>query len=311
MDLFMNADWKPQLVTETWESQAILKDLTRIEGPTILIIGRRFYHYDDERLLKVGGDEDEAWMTALARRVLQDSSKVPRVYSFIQMPNNSAILMDRISGVPLSTVWDDISEEQRLNVTDQLYDILLAVRRPVFEYAGRPDHKPYILPNTELGSDAHDFCANIEAWNASRARAIMANTVDSPQAAAFRDQQYQLVTGTAADRFVLTHGDLSDRNIIVDPDSLNITGIIDWEDANVVPCYFEYIAARLSEGHLPQWRKVLLGVLEKVLERECEEKGASYLEELVRWKALVDVERYAHGLDEHCTWTFDSETTKI
>lgn len=50
---------------------------------------------------------------------------------------------------------------------------------------------------------------------------------------------------------VLTHGDLSDRNILIDPITLQVTGLIDWELANVAPAYFEYATARLCSGHGP------------------------------------------------------------
>ncbi|KAK8850934.1 Tudor domain-containing protein 15 [Apiospora arundinis] len=35
--------------------------------------------------------------------------------------------------------------------------------------------------------------------------------------------------------FVLTHGDISESNILVDPDDGRITGIIDWAEAEVSP----------------------------------------------------------------------------
>ncbi|KAI0768001.1 hypothetical protein BD413DRAFT_614685 [Trametes elegans] len=70
------------------------------------------------------------------------------------------------------------------------------------------------------------------------------------------------------DRSVLTHDDLSDRNILVDPGTLEVTGLVDWEMANIAPAYYEYAVARLSGGH--DWRRELLDVLRGVLRRECE-----------------------------------------
>lgn len=35
--------------------------------------------------------------------------------------------------------------------------------------------------------------------------------------------------------WVLTHSDLSDMNILVDPDSGHLTGIVDWADADIQP----------------------------------------------------------------------------
>jgi aminoglycoside phosphotransferase (APT) family kinase protein len=61
------------------------------------------------------------------------------------------------------------------------------------------------------------------------------------------------------------HADLSDRNILIDPDSLEITGLIDWERANTAPAYFEWVTANLCGGHQPAWRLELLDVLRSVL----------------------------------------------
>lgn len=36
-------------------------------------------------------------------------------------------------------------------------------------------------------------------------------------------------------RWVLTHPDLSDMNILVDPDSGHLTGVVDWADATIEP----------------------------------------------------------------------------
>ncbi|KZT03197.1 uncharacterized protein LAESUDRAFT_738383 [Laetiporus sulphureus 93-53] len=278
------------VLLSTWESPPhTRKDFIRLEGSTIPIIGNHFYRAPDGLLLKVGGSEGEAQMTVLARYVLEDTLTVLRVHAFIQIPPNiSAILLDYVQGIPLSALWNDLSATQRTTIKNQLCDALLAMRRPSFEYAGRPGRKPYVLPK-ELGFSAHDFCSNVEEWNGSRERAIVATWL------------------VKTDRFVLTHGDLSDRNILVDLNTLTIVSLLDWEYANVVPTYFEYVAARLSGGHRSYWRAEPLEVLEKVLERECGEMMTNVEAELARWKALVDVERYAQGMDDDCTWTFEQE----
>ena len=35
--------------------------------------------------------------------------------------------------------------------------------------------------------------------------------------------------------WVLTHSDISNMNILVDPDSCHVTGIVDWADASIEP----------------------------------------------------------------------------
>ncbi|OAQ99266.1 hypothetical protein LLEC1_06058 [Akanthomyces lecanii] len=43
----------------------------------------------------------------------------------------------------------------------------------------------------------------------------------------------------ASDDYVFCHNDLSQQNVIVDPESLKIKAIIDWEYAGFFPPYFE------------------------------------------------------------------------
>ncbi|KZT02651.1 uncharacterized protein LAESUDRAFT_744868 [Laetiporus sulphureus 93-53] len=300
---FTNVDWEPEFGKETWAFMPYTrKDFIRLEGSTIPIIGKLFYRAPGGHLLKVGGDEGEARMTVLARYVLEGIVKVAEVHAFIQLPKNqSAVLMEYLCGIPLSSVWSDLSATQRITVKNQLCDILLAMRKPSFKYAGRPGRRPYVLLS-ELNLSTYDFCSNEKEWNGSRKQAIVDNVADMHRADFLCKQQGELVK---TDRFVLTHGDLADRGIIVDTDTLNIVGLIDWENAIVAPTYFEYVAARLSGGHEPYWQSELLEVLGKVLEKECEETKANVEEEMARWKALVDVERYAQGLDDNCAWTFE------
>lgn len=49
---------------------------------------------------------------------------------------------------------------------------------------------------------------------------------------------------------VLTHGDLSLTNILVDEDDLSITGIVDWSLASVLPLGMELDTLRLTPGSM-------------------------------------------------------------
>jgi aminoglycoside phosphotransferase len=62
-------------------------------------------------------------------------------------------------------------------------------------------------------------------------------------------------------RFVLTHGDLTPRNILVQDDV--ITGIVDWEYSGFYPEYAEYaFATVLRHSHETWWLPVLTKVQE-------------------------------------------------
>ncbi|RDX53215.1 hypothetical protein OH76DRAFT_1399846 [Lentinus brumalis] len=192
-----------------------------------------------------------------------------------------------------------------------------------FDYYGRPCRQPYIIDSAEEGPATHVCCMSRSEWDESRVRALQVSRRAPPTDRALALQRLQRETNGANgwDRPVLTHGDLSDRNILVDPDTLAITGFIDWETEDFLPAYFDYVAARLSSGHQPEWRVELLDVLRLVLRRECEgdaecavgyghvgsevEAGEMYKRTTAAWDAVVDVERCAQGLSDDCYWTFE------
>lgn len=234
----------------------------------------------------------------------------------------------RLPGTPLSELWPELSPDQRNTVKARLCDLLVRMRAPRFDYYGRPMGRPYVLAS-EFGSEAHAYCASRTEWDDSRIRALHASSdpgQDPDRVRALERTQRETGGVDGWDRPVLTHGDLSDRNVLVDPNTLEVTGVVDWEMANAMPAYFEYVAARLSGGHLPEWRRELLDVLREVLCRECgvqhggESSGEGraregveadgggkegYKRALAAWDAVVDVERIAQGYSDDCAWTFE------
>lgn len=185
------------------------------------------------------------------------------------------------------------------------------MRSSRFSYYGRPTGQPYLL-FSEFGTETYVCCASRSEWDDSRIRALQEHAPDAEYTVALERVQRSTAGADDWDRPVLTHGDLSDRNILVDPDTLAVTGFLDWEMANIMPAYFEYAAARLSGGHQPAWRKELLEVLRPVLRCECDTRRREdlgvfdrYTKTLAAWDAVVDVERIAQGYDDDCKWTFE------
>ncbi|TFK86483.1 hypothetical protein K466DRAFT_576349 [Polyporus arcularius HHB13444] len=219
---------------ETWSA---LPKLPLMTGSTILNIGcRRFFAHSPTTVLKIGVEDGEDIMTAVAHSIL--GACVPRVIRVVNVQTSPA-------------------------VKSELCGLLLRMRARRFDYYGRPCRQPYIIDSAEdLGPATHACCMSRSEWDESRTRAL--------QVSRWRSHSSETNGANGWDRPVLTHGDLSDRNILVDPDTLAITGFIDWETAGLLPAYFEYVAARLSSGHQPEWRVELLDVLRLVLRRECE-----------------------------------------
>ena len=304
-------------------------DLPRLTGPTIPPVGRVFLIHSPTTILKLGHlDNGESAMTALAHLIL--GSRVPSVLADVTIADPSSpahgILVTRLHGTPLSELRSVLTPAQLATAKESLVDTLVRMRTPRFSLYGRPGPTAYVTPSV-FGPVTHAVCATRAEWNESRVRAL--HSAAAPESLVEFDlerlpalEQVLREAGAglpSVDAPVLTHGDLSDRNVLIDPETFAVTGLLDWEMANVAPAYMEYTAARLLGGHDPEWRKELLEVLRGVLLRECEREVAMkgpgtnakeeveklFVETLATWNALVDVERPACGYSDDCFWTYD------
>lgn len=309
---------------ETWAS---LPSLPLFSGPTIPTIGRQFFIHSPSTILKLGTDDGEGNMTTLARSILGPC--VPRVVSVVTIPRvicdastpnhvQQGLVLSYQPGTPLAELWPSLTPSQRQTIKAEVCHLLVRMRTHRFSYYGRPTRQPYLL-FSEFGAETHTYCTSRSQWDDSRVRALQASGPDPERTLALERVQRGTAGADDWDRPVLSHGDLSDRNILVDPSTLTVTGLLDWEMANIMPAYFEYAAARLSGGHRPEWRRELLDVLRSVLHHECDagrpeeldavdfdEGEQRYRRTLAAWDAIVDVERIAQGYDDDCKWTFET-----
>ncbi|KAH7309850.1 hypothetical protein B0I35DRAFT_490501 [Stachybotrys elegans] len=284
---------------ERWDS---LPELPLPTGPTILNIGRRLFKHSPTTILKFGIHEDEGIMTVLGHSIL--GSCVPQVTSMVTVPAESSdispsnhirhgIVITRQPSIPLVQLWPSLTSEQRESVKAELFHLLVRMRSCRFSYSGRPNRQPYLL-FTEFGTETYVYCASRSEWDDSRIRALHANNPEPERAVALEKIQRGTNGADGWDRPVLTHGDLSDRNVL-------------------------YIVARLSGGHDPPWRKELLDVLRSVLRYEYndqhqedpdavmfDDESEGCRKTLAAMDAFVDVERIAQGYDDDCYWTFES-----
>ncbi|KAJ5800486.1 uncharacterized protein N7518_002554 [Penicillium psychrosexuale] len=318
-----------QLPRENW---AFLPSLPLFSAPTIPNIGRQFFIHSPSTILKLGADDGEGKMTALAHSIL--GLCVPRVICVVTIPiiTSNALTPNRIQqglvltrqpGTPLVELWPSLTPLQRQTIKVELCRLLVHMRTYHFSYYGRPTRQPYIL-FSEFGTETYVYCASRSEWDDSRVCALQASDPDAERAVALERVQRNTTGPGDWDRPVLSHGDLSDRNILVDPCTLAVTGFLDWEMANIMPAYYEYVAARLSGGHQPGWRRELLDVLRSVLRCECdarrqedldavnvEDGEERYRRTLAAWDAVVDVERIAQGYDNNCKWTFETGLSDV
>jgi len=211
------------------------------------------------QVLKLGADitPDEADMMRFVNTHIP-SVPCPIVHSvkdYGEGPRRKVgILMDHVAGSTLESVWPTASDREKSAYTTQLREIVQHLHEPAGQFIGRVGHRPCVDPGG-FGEDAPDMGPfdDEESFNHYRKERVRATKGDD---AASRVASLQ----KSGHRFVLTHGDLSDRNILVKDGK--ITGLVDWEFSGWYPEYWESVQAQVSPSHDPYWREVLGQVLD-------------------------------------------------
>ncbi|KAI7770183.1 hypothetical protein LZL87_002554 [Fusarium oxysporum] len=169
--------------------------------------------------------------------------KVRGVYDIVtKRPVARVMVSEHVPGVPLVDVWQAMSEHMRTLVQP---------------YIGRIDRQPTRnIYNTTFVRHCGPF-EDEEAFHNWCLDRLPGGTIQRWRWKKVLERQQRKSTG----RFVLTHGDLSPRNIMVDGST--ITGIIDWELSGFYPEYVEYaFAIGIGPGIEEWWIPVLKEVLE-------------------------------------------------
>ncbi|KDR72735.1 hypothetical protein GALMADRAFT_252952 [Galerina marginata CBS 339.88] len=185
------------------------------------------------------------------------------------------ILMERIPGAQLSEIWPSLSDTAKSSITREIGDYIVQMRRNcVFHEIGGLYHDadrgftigPTISQFFFMGPRRQLISRNRGPYEHDRdfARALVdvqiadiqfLNTIqstdpifdpdlfdDGPDILHAMDELHSLIPlifpkDETNERFrtILQHPDLSLHNIMVDPTTLNITGLIDWECTNASP----------------------------------------------------------------------------
>ena len=182
------------------------------------------------------------------------------------------MVSDRVPGVPLVDVWQDMTAADQAAVKDQLR-VQLARMRACIEPAigrmgGKPTRNVYDGPlGTAFGpfadEEAFDSWCLARVWRIPLVRNVWKWLLSSE-----REKRRGGGGDAGAGRFVLTHGDLTPRNIMVQGNV--VTGIIDWELSGFFPEYAEYAFARLCHAHEEWWIPVLEELLPMCSKRRLE-----------------------------------------
>lgn len=193
----------------------------------------------------------------------------PKVRGIYEVMNTEPIYIvvvsERVSGVSLDTVWQDMSETEQADIKRQLREQLAQMRKCTLPRIGRPDRGPMrnMFSRLELlYHEGWDTEEEFEEWLLKRVGyGIGASVMRWRCRKGIKEWRTRSKDQQKLTRFVLTHGDLSPRNIMVD--GSKITGIVDWDNAGFYPEWAEYAFA-MALGHEIErwWRPVLEEILE-------------------------------------------------
>jgi hypothetical protein len=194
------------------------------------------------------------------------------------------LIGDRVPGQPLSTVWPTIPSKDlpafKKDMAAQLAAQLArmrALRKPFIGRVGHPRDSAAPQPTRNVydgpaggffgpftGADPE--CA-FDKWCLAQLPSLKDQA--KWRARLDKDRASRRLSGGAPPSFVLTHGDLNWRNIMVDKDRgaggggrYVITGIVDWEWSGFWPDYAEYALMKVAL-HDREWAKVLREVVPK------------------------------------------------
>ncbi|KAG6261693.1 hypothetical protein E4U49_003701 [Claviceps purpurea] len=172
------------------------------------------------------------------------SIPVPRVYSAFEYKQRVYIVMERIHGQPLSVDWVQRSSTSKAKILEQLRLVADEMRKievpedaGVSDICGGPIYDPRLPGRSHWGP-----FPSISAFHRQLRNGIVPDDIRDPESIPQDLRELFLFHQQLWRKPVFTHGDLSSLNILAKGDE--VVGILDWETAARMPCYWEYTAAR-------------------------------------------------------------------
>ncbi|KAK0665417.1 kinase-like domain-containing protein [Cercophora samala] len=214
-------------------------------------------------------DRSEAEMMQYAASNGVLAPNVRGVYDIItHRPLARVMVSELVPGVSLDEVWHGLTAGEQSSIKAQLrtqFTRMRACKQPFIGRLGRqPAPNNYdSMGNTQLGP--FDSEEKFDEWCLAR---LSGNALSRWKWKKFVEKERRGSSGN----FVLTHGDLTPRNIMVKDGQ--VTGIIDWERSGFYPEYAEYaFAMKLCHSHEEWWIPVLKELLQPCSKERLEFTG--------------------------------------
>jgi len=213
---------------------------------------RFVYELDGKYILKIGTDNTNEAETMMFVRE-KTTLPVPRVISHWTHGGHTYILMEKMSGATLESLWPILSADERHSILAQLKCYIEQMRKVEFHFIGAVNREPtmeYFVSKKPFGP-----LTTLDDMHKLRVNELQLEGV-------FAD--YALGKRNINDiKFVLSHNDLGPYNILIE--SGRITAILDWELSGSYPDYWEYARNLFHCGYDQTWKSEM----EKILKEWC------------------------------------------
>jgi hypothetical protein len=158
------------------------------------------------------------------------------------------IEMGYVEGTTLEEVWDEMSQDQRLDIAHQLRDLLRIMRTlpPLPGFIGA-FNRDILIDTRGFDTFIRPACKNEEEFNL-----YLTNDEEIPTPI---QEGFRQGIGTHH-RIVFTHCDIAPRNIMVRDN--RIIGFLDWEVAGWYPAYWDYVKFfHTKGGRKRDWNRLI------------------------------------------------------
>lgn len=160
------------------------------------------------------------------------------------------LLMRRIPGAPLSSLWAGMTMDEKENIAKQTADYLMQLRTlhsdQMESLGNKPLYSAFLFPKG-YGLPHGPFSSDNDLW-AEMELALEGVPDDARQRLRKRMP--------SAAPYTFTHGDLTSVNIMVEHG--NLAGILDWEASGYFPVWWEFTCAGIGLGQEDKEWKTLL-----------------------------------------------------
>lgn len=168
-------------------------------------------------------------------------------------------------------IWHDLSSPEKSSIVAQLREQMARIRACTQPYIGRVNNQPTRnvydrLPTTYCGPFPNEEA--FDNWCLERVPVGFFGLAHWKWLRWLEKERHKF-----SGKFVLTHGDLSPRNIMVKDGK--ITGIVDWERSGFWPEYAEYAFAMKLCHKFQSSEKWWVPILKEVLQ-PCSEQRLKF-----------------------------------